>query len=61
MSAIYEGPEYIDKAIKIIKSCSDPLGSADRDAGKIDILRELLYIIERGKMVETNQKNKVIF
>lgn len=51
----------IDKAIKIIKSCSDPLGSADRDAGKIDILRELLYMIEKGKMVETSQKNKVIF
>ena len=50
----------IDKAIKIIKHCSDPLGSADRDAGKIDILRELLYMIERGKQIEISQKNNRI-
>ena len=42
----------IDKAIKDIKVYGDPYGSAERDAGKVDILEELLDIIQRGKVIE---------
>ena len=42
----------IDKAIKTIKACADPYGDAEREAGRIDILEDLLDIIERGKRLQ---------
>ena len=48
----------IDKAIKHIKANGDPYGSADREAGMVDILEELLDIIERGMHTNMLQKMK---
>jgi len=48
----------IDKAIKDIKEYGDPYCSADRDAGKVDILEELLDIIQRGKVIELKRQYK---
>jgi len=46
----------IDKAIKDIKAYADPYGDAERDAGKIDILTELLDMIADGMHADMLQK-----
>lgn len=48
----------IDKAIKDIKANGDTYGSADREAGKIDILTELLDMISDGMHIDMLQKMK---
>ena len=55
----------IDKAIKTIRNCSDPYdyGEYDvgKDAGKIEVLRELLDCIRRGKELERDLKERQYF
>ena len=52
----------IDKAIKNVRACIDPYDYREydigRDAGKIEILRELLDVIKRGKYIEADLKKR---
>ena len=52
----------IDKAIKTIKNCPVPYDYDEytygKDAGRIEILRDLLNIIKRGKRIEEDLKQR---
>lgn len=49
----------IYKAIKTIKNCADPYNSGDREVGRIDILKDLIDIIERGKYLQNDLRMRM--